>query len=239
MTKERENFYIELIKTSSSLIEVCRKAGIVPTTGNYDTLKNIIKKNDVDISHFKRISGIIQNKNCSIEDFLTNKVYITSFKLKNKLFKYGLKERKCECCGNVEWQGKPIPLELHHVNGDNKDNRLENLQILCPNCHAFTDTYGGKNQKLNIKKEACKEKKKVAKKVVIKNNKQKPVKVKKETYDINNIVKRLLETKNFTKVGKEYNVSDNAIRKRLKKHGYSTNILMLEKEYRVCSANGL
>ena len=50
----------------------------------------------------------------------------------------------------TEWQGKPIPLELHHINGDNTDNRLENLQLLCPNCHAQTETYGGKNQKLNI-----------------------------------------------------------------------------------------
>ena len=58
MLKEREEFYIDLIKSSNSLIEVCRKANIVPTTGNYDTLKKVIKENEVDISHFKRLGGV-------------------------------------------------------------------------------------------------------------------------------------------------------------------------------------
>ena len=56
-----------------------------------------------------------------------------------------MKEYRCECCGNTEWMGKPIALELHHVNGIKDDLRVENLQLLCPNCHAFTDNYRGKN----------------------------------------------------------------------------------------------
>ena len=157
MLKERENFYIDLIKNSNSLIEVCRKASIVPTTGNYDTLKWVIKENNVDISHFKRFgntsnSGIKKDTS----EYLVKGSKITSFKLKNKLLKEGYKEHICEKCGNAEWYGKPIPLELHHINGDNTDNRLENLQMLCPNCHSFTDTYGGRNQKLNTTKRYCK-----------------------------------------------------------------------------------
>ena len=156
MLKEREEYYIKLIKESDSLIEVCRKAKIVPTTGNYDTLKKVINNNSIDVSHFKRncVKSNIVKRN--IEDYLNNKYPITSFKLKNKLLKEGYKECRCEKCGNTEWYGKPIPLELHHINGDNTDNRLENLQILCPNCHAFTDNYSGKNQKLNIIKRYCK-----------------------------------------------------------------------------------
>lgn len=50
-------------------------------------------------------------------------------------------------CGNTEWLDKHIPLELHHINGNHKDNRLSNLQLLCPNCHALTDNYRGKNIK--------------------------------------------------------------------------------------------
>ena len=57
-----------------------------------------------------------------------------------------MKEKKCECCGNTEWLGKPIPLELHHINGINSDNRIENLEILCPNCHSFTENYRGLNK---------------------------------------------------------------------------------------------
>lgn len=70
--------------------------------------------------------------------------YVNTNSLKQRLFNEKIKERKCECCGNTEWMGKPIPLELHHINGIKDDLRIENLQILCPNCHAFTDNYRGK-----------------------------------------------------------------------------------------------
>jgi DNA-binding CsgD family transcriptional regulator len=65
--------------------------------------------------------------------------------LKRRLFDAGIKTRRCESCGLTEWQGIAIPLALHHVNGDRHDNRLENLQILCPNCHGLTDTWAGRN----------------------------------------------------------------------------------------------
>lgn len=152
MLEERKKYYIKLIEGSESLMQVCRKANIVPTTGNYNTLKKIIKENNIDISHFKRIGGLFRGKKDTTQ-FLKKGVNVSSFRLKNRLLNEGYKEHKCENpeCGLTEWHGKPIPLELHHINGDNTDNRLENLQLLCPNCHAQTDTYGGKNQKLNIK----------------------------------------------------------------------------------------
>lgn len=64
--------------------------------------------------------------------------------IRNRLLSEGIKEHKCECCGLTEWLGHPISLELHHLNGIHTDNRLENLQVLCPNCHAQTDNYSGK-----------------------------------------------------------------------------------------------
>lgn len=75
-----------------------------------------------------------------------NKHYITAYKLKGYLFKFELKERKCECCGLSEWLGKEIPLELHHKNGNHHDNTWDNLQILCPNCHGQTEHYRGSNK---------------------------------------------------------------------------------------------
>jgi hypothetical protein len=86
-----------------------------------------------------------------LEIYLTNKKIIGSSRLKEKLFTAKIKERKCEQCLHSEWNHQPIPLQLHHKNGDNMDNSLTNLQILCPNCHAQTSNFCGKNTKnLNI-----------------------------------------------------------------------------------------
>jgi DNA-binding CsgD family transcriptional regulator len=65
--------------------------------------------------------------------------------LKLRLLRAGLKENRCEVCGLSEWLGQSIGISLHHINGDRHDNRLENLQFLCPNCHSQTDTWGGRN----------------------------------------------------------------------------------------------
>lgn len=76
-----------------------------------------------------------------VEKYLCKGSLIKSSRLSKKLLNEGIKEKKCECCGLTEWLGKDIPLELHHINGDCYDNRLENLKILCSNCHAQTDNY--------------------------------------------------------------------------------------------------
>lgn len=71
--------------------------------------------------------------------------------LKCRLLSEGLKEDRCEMCGLNEWQGKPLGMELHHVNGDGSDNRLENLQLLCGNCHSQTDNWGGRAARRNAR----------------------------------------------------------------------------------------
>ena len=83
---------------------------------------------------------------------LNNQKPIHSHKLKQKLLKENLIENKCAICGINEWLGQPIVLQLHHINGDNTDNRIENLQLLCPNCHSQTDNYcGNANKNVPIK----------------------------------------------------------------------------------------
>lgn len=137
---------ISAIRSSFSIAEVCRKLGIAAYGGNYRTIYKMINENNLDISHFKGKIWYLNNyrhikKAQSLEVVLTTNSYYNSNKLKKRLFKEGIKEKKCEICGNTTWNGKEIPLELHHINGDNTDNRVENLMILCPNCHAQTDTY--------------------------------------------------------------------------------------------------
>lgn len=80
-----------------------------------------------------------------LDELLVQGVKRGRFNLKNRLLDAGLKENRCELCGISEWRGRPLNLQLHHVNGDGTDNRLANLQLLCPNCHAQTANYGGRN----------------------------------------------------------------------------------------------
>jgi len=74
--------------------------------------------------------------------------------LKLRLVAAGLKEDRCELCGIDTWNGSPLSLALHHVNGDGTDNRLENLQLLCPNCHSQTTTFAGRNRALRRRRAA-------------------------------------------------------------------------------------
>lgn len=85
------------------------------------------------------------NKNMPLLKYLAESKDIQTNKLRRKLLEEGYKEYKCECCGNTTWMGKPIPLEVHHKDGNRNNNTMENFELLCPNCHAFTDSYRGKN----------------------------------------------------------------------------------------------
>lgn len=138
----------EICNKSESIREVVQKLGYAPNGGGTATrVKRDIKNNNIDISHF---NGQGHTKNIgrfktSIEDYLSNKVKITSHKLRLRLLQEKIFPYKCSCCGLDKWLGNPIPLELHHKNGNKEDNSLDNLELRCPNCHYFTDTYKTKN----------------------------------------------------------------------------------------------
>lgn len=155
--KYTQEQFIQAVKESRNCSEVCRKLGIVGRGGNLRTVKRNIYLLNLDTSHF---TGQAWNKGLTfmehpsisskdIKDMLVENSLCGSYFLKNRLLKEGLKEHVCECCKNSEWMGKPIPLQLHHINGNHTDNRIENLQLLCPNCHALTDNYCSKNRSKN------------------------------------------------------------------------------------------
>ena len=132
----------EAIKSTNSMSEAAKKLGM-PFTTFKRKAGDLYKPNQ----GAKGLSKPSKTK-IPLEDILEGKhPQYQSNKIRIRLIAEGVKEAKCECCNNTEWLGKPISLEVDHINGNSADHRLDNLKILCPNCHAQTNTYRGKNIK--------------------------------------------------------------------------------------------
>lgn len=140
---EKKELILEWVKEGKAKAYICRELKCKPIT-----LDGFLKEWKIDYKGNQSHKGERMDffyKPASY--YFNNNNLISSSKLIKKLFRDGLKEKKCENCGLTEWLGKEIPLELHHINGDHYDNHLENLKILCPNCHAFTTNYSGKGSR--------------------------------------------------------------------------------------------
>ncbi len=148
------------VKQSTNMRHLLELMGVVPAGGNYKIMYRRLQEWNIDFSHWgtalqrqghlKGKTHSIHNKTYPLKNILVKDYSggTTTYKLKLRLLKANLLEKKCYNCNLTEWLGNPIPLELEHINGDNRDNRIENLTLLCPNCHAFTSTYRGKNKKM-------------------------------------------------------------------------------------------
>ena len=147
-------------KTSISYAEVLKKLGLKQSGSMQSRVKNEIKNLGLDISHFTGQSWC-RGKN-SYQDKRIRKKYTEEFifkensevsnkVVKNRLMSNPTFEHKCELCSTKEWydpfelKNKPVNLELDHINGNERDNRKENLRLICSNCHSFTPTYKGRN----------------------------------------------------------------------------------------------
>lgn len=145
VNKYTKAFLSSIIQKSTNWTEVCTKLKLSVNPGSKSRMRGLTLSMKIDTSHFTKPKWKKgrDNKKKSLETYLKNSgPYIASGQLRKRLIKDGLKEPKCECCGLDTWMGEPMPLELDHVNGNHFDNRIENLSILCPTCHAIKHRNG-------------------------------------------------------------------------------------------------
>lgn len=215
------------IEKSISISETLRRLGLTPQ-GNFRTFHKYVKKYKIDTSHFlgrSHLAGKKRNlKKIGLDKILVKDSFYSIKNLKQRLIDDGYFSYECNCCKISKWMDKEIKLQLDHINGDRFDNRIENLRLLCPNCHSQTDTFCKKN--ISKKKKIPKYKKCICGNnmlysstlcrscAAVKNAKNKPTKI--NWPRIEWLISRINEV-GFKQTGRELGVSDNAVRKRIKK----------------------
>ena len=139
MGKYRDYTDEDIIRESkkvTSLAQLLRALGLKEAGGNYDNMKRNLQRLGLTCDHWK---GQGWSKDNQLKDWSQ---YRKAVSLKPHL----ITERghRCELCERVEWMDQPITLEVHHIDADRTNNSYDNLQLLCPNCHSFTDSWRGR-----------------------------------------------------------------------------------------------
>ena len=217
----------KITKDSNSIAEIIRKCEMISTGANYKTIKKRLNEENIDYSHI--ILGLDSNRN---RNFIKEKIPLEKVLVENSEYnranikkrlisELGWKKECAECENKGEWRGKKLSLQLDHINGNSKDNRIENLRFLCPNCHSQTDTFSGRfNLKNKCQICSCK--------IIGKSTKHcNKCFVEKILPEISfnqrrverpskDIITQEVNQMGYCATGRKYGVSDNAIRKWLK-----------------------
>jgi len=216
---QKENLS-KIIVESVNHTDVLIKMSLIPHGCNFKTLNKYIKKYNIDISHFDSFykrSKFGKKEKTKLSDVLIENSNYDRGELKRRLFEENLKKRRCELCGQDEnWNGRKMSLILDHINGVNNDNRIENLQIICPNCNSTLDTFAGRN--IESKKPKCSCGNVISYKSKKCRNCQDRDRRKIERPDKEDLLKQV-ESSNYTEVGKKYGVSRSTIRRWI--HGWN------------------
>ena len=139
-----KNYFVKICEESVSMAEASVKLKMhFNTFKKYALLYGVYKPNQSGKGMTKKNNGNLIPLNEILDG--QHPQYQT-YKLKNKLLVFGLKQNKCEMCGIDSWNGKNLNCELDHIDGDRFNHKLSNLRMLCPNCHSQTDTYRSKNK---------------------------------------------------------------------------------------------
>lgn len=161
-TKYTKELLEPIIQKSQSVRQVLIILNLKPTGGNYNHINKLIKKFNIDRSHFlgqgHNKGKQPPNKN-PISHYLNDTNFIKTSDLRIRLIKEGYFKHECQLCNSSTWLNNQIPLELHHIDCNPQNNNLSNLQILCPNCHKYIHDQLNDEKNPRIKKYRCKNKK--------------------------------------------------------------------------------
>jgi len=250
MTKYKfsDEVFTEAVKISFSIRETLLRLGVAPFGGSYKFFKLRVDRLNIDLSHFTgqaHLKGKTHHwckKIPLLEVLVPNSTRALNSNFRKRLLSEGLLKEKCSKCGlENEWQGAHLTLHVDHINGDHFDHRLENLRLLCPNCHSQTDTYGSKNKTKNKsttgKSEFIPQPKlptlcKICGKILKDKNREhccqcyakhrKELQLQNRKYKIIwlpiEVLLKKLETTSYVALGKELGISDNAIRKHIRNY---------------------
>lgn len=136
----------EAVRNAECFTDVLRYLTLSEVGGNFQTIKRIIKNQNIDISHFLKNPNNRKRKQVIIDEVLVENSKIPRNSLRRLILRENVIPYICDICENKGmWQNKHMTLDLDHKNGIRNDNRPNNLRFLCPNCHSQTATYRGKN----------------------------------------------------------------------------------------------
>ena len=135
----------QAVAKSLSMADAIRAMNEEPTSGTYGRAARTVAEYRIDTSHLQPGEAGRQKRHVPDDDFFVAGILRAGSALKRRLITGGLREHHCARCGGTTWEGSPIPLEIDHIDGDRTNNQLENLRLMCPNCHALTPTYRGRN----------------------------------------------------------------------------------------------
>lgn len=203
----------QLVKECNSFREILEKQGKAVSG---DSVKLLKGKLDLYKISYLFVKEKDVKKQVPLQEILVENSNYKSSDLKKRLIKEGLKEDICEICGCTNiWNNNPLTLQLDHINGNHHDNRIENLRIICPNCHSQTETFGNKRSKkhnycidcgceISLKSTRCNS---------CSAKHKNTFKISPENRPSKEELLNLILSKSFTEIGKMFGVVDNTIRK--------------------------
>lgn len=218
--------FAALVRNSTSYKQVLAHFGLQNKGSNFKTLRRRLLEEEVDFSHFRSCGEYLKAFQTAIplELILVENSDYNRGHLKRRLLETNSLKNECSACGqNSTWNNQPLVLTLDHINGISNDNRLENLRMLCPNCHSQTSSFAGRNVKRTRVIKSCLDcGKNIGKKssrcrrcnwIHMQANALHPTKI---IYPSDLKLVQMVKETSFVAVGKKLGVSDNAIRKRLR-----------------------